>query len=143
MGGASILRSIALEQIEPEGLIIEATYDTMLNTVQNRFGVMGIPSFPLANILVFWGGVRAGFNAFNHNPSDYGRQVIIPTLVLHGEHDPRVTTLQAKNLFENIAGWKRFSSFPNGGHGASFEADLQQWKQAVVELIEQARETKV
>ena len=138
MGGASILRSIAKDGIEPEALIIEATYDTMLNTVKNRFGVMGLPSFPLANILVFWGGVRSGFNAFKHNPSDYSQQVVIPALVLHGELDSRVTTKQAKNLFQNIKGWKLFSSFPNGGHDALFEADLQRWQEAVVELIAQA-----
>ena len=115
----------------------------MLNTVENRFQVMGLPGFPLANILVFWGGVSAGFNAFNHNPSVYARQVVIPTLVLHGENDSRVTTNQAKNLFASMAGWKHFSSFPHGGHGALFEADPEQWKQACVELINQVQRKKV
>ena len=94
------MRSVAIDDIKPEALIIEATYDTMLNTVKNRFDVMDLTSFPLANILVYWGGVRAGFNAFNYNPSDYARQIAIPTLVLHGELDPRVTTEQAMSFLK-------------------------------------------
>jgi uncharacterized protein len=34
-----------------------------------------IPPFPLAELIIFWGGVQHGFNAFAHNPVTYAAQV--------------------------------------------------------------------
>lgn len=139
MGGASVLRSMAVDNIKPEGLIVEATYDKMLSTVKNRFSVMGIPSVPLAHLLVFWGGWQSDFNAFRHNPSDYAKAINSPALVLHGERDPRVTTSQAKAVFEELRGWKHYSSYPTAGHEAVLNVDLLQWHEDVNRLIEQAK----
>ena len=44
---------------------------------------------------------------------------------------------QHVSLFHYFS-YQLFSSFPNGGHDALFEADLQRWQEAVVELIAQA-----
>lgn len=58
MGGAAIMRAIDVNDIQPDAIIIEAVFDKMLSTVQNRFSAMGLPSFPGAHLLVFWGGVQ-------------------------------------------------------------------------------------
>ena len=41
----------------------------------DRFHSMKIPSFPMAVLLDFWGGVQNGFWAFGHNPTAYARSV--------------------------------------------------------------------
>jgi hypothetical protein len=48
---------------------------------------MNVPSFPAAQLLVFWGGVQAGFNGFSHRPAEYAKSVSCPVLFLHGEDD--------------------------------------------------------
>ena len=61
MGGAAVLRAIAVHGVEVEAIAIESVFDTLLNTVRNRFAAMGIPSTPLAELLTFWGGQQRNF----------------------------------------------------------------------------------
>ena len=91
MGGAAVLRAIAAHGVNADGLIIEATFDRLLNTGKNRFRAMGLPGSPFAELLLFWGGVQNGFDGFAHNPVDYARAVKQPALILHGEKDERTT----------------------------------------------------
>ena len=56
MGAAAILRAVHAHAIQPEGVILESVFDTLLNTVRHRFRAMEVPAFPSAELLVFWGG---------------------------------------------------------------------------------------
>ena len=42
MGGVAILRAVQQDGITPDGVIVEAMFDTMLNTVRHRFAAMGV-----------------------------------------------------------------------------------------------------
>jgi hypothetical protein len=70
-------------------VILEAVFDTMLNTVRHRFHAMGIPAFPSAQLLVFWGGRQWGFDGFAHNPVQYAASLNCPSLFMHGANDPK------------------------------------------------------
>ncbi len=135
MGGASIMRAITIHKISPEKIIIESTFNSLLSTVKNRFKAMGIPSFPSAHVLVFLAGVSNGFNAFNHNPSEYARSVDIPTLVLHGGRDARVTLGEAKSVYKNLSGEKIFISYPGVGHQIFLKAVPQAWKKDMLQFL--------
>ena len=67
-------------------LIVDAPFDRLLSTVENRFTAMRLPSFPFARLIVFWGGTRQGYWAFAHNPADYASKITCPVLHLHGEN---------------------------------------------------------
>ena len=136
MGGSAVLRSIAIHGLQPQGLIIEATFDRLLTTVGNRFAAMNLPATPFANLLVFWGGWKAGFEGSKHNPSTYAQSVTCPTLILHGGRDRRVTTEQARMVYSNLKGWKRFSEYPKAGHALVIKNDPQQWQQDIKTLFE-------
>ena len=138
MGGVAILRSIALDGVNPDAIVLESTYDMMLSTVKNRFVTMGIPSIPMAHLLVFWGGWQAGFNAFEHNPADYAKSVNAPALVLHGQLDPRVTEGQAEAVYQQLGGWKKFSSYPLAGHKETLKSDTERWQEDIKLLVENA-----
>ena len=100
MGSAAILRAIAESKIQPKAVIVECPFDRLLSTVESRFAAMGVPSFPSARLLVFWGGVQHDFNGFAHNPVEYARSVRCPVLLMHGKHDPRVTQEQVQAIWE-------------------------------------------
>ena len=127
MGGAAILRAVADLNVRPSGVIIESTFDRLLSTVQNRFHAMGLPAFPLANLLVFWGGEQEGFNGFRHNPADYATNVHCPVLMFQGGLDRRVTTAQARNLFDHLAGPKELEVFDGADHCGFLAADPMRW----------------
>lgn len=131
MGSAAILRAVAVRDVRPNALVLESPFDRLLSTVQNRFGSMGLPAFPLAHLLVFWGGVQHGFNGFRHNPVDYAAQVSCPTLLMLGAKDVRVTRAQMQTIFDSLAGDKRLEVFENVGHASYVAAQPEAWRQRV------------
>lgn len=136
MGACAVLRAVAYRGVAPDGIVLVGVYGRMLDTVVNRFKLMGVPSFPAAHFLVFWGGAINGFNAFSHNPEDYSKQVSLPTLVLHGAKDERVSEESARAVFEGLSGKKRFVLLKNSGHGKPFGHDRAAWLKEVRELLE-------
>ena len=135
MGGAAILRAIAELNVQPRAIIIESTFDRMLSTVENRFRAMGLPPFPLARLLVFWGGEQFGYNAFGPNPADYAGHVHCPVLMMQGGLDPRITDSQARNLFDHLSGPKQFDLFDRAGHCAFLEAYPDRWNNIVAQFL--------
>lgn len=141
MGGVAILRVIHAHNIQPDAIIIEAVFDKMLSTVQNRFSTMGLPAFPAAQFLVFWGGIQQRYSGFGHDPVDYATQVQCPTLMLHGTNDPRVTIEQARSVFDNLNGRKQFEEFDGVGHESYLVAKPDQWRRSISEFLVQYQPT--
>ncbi len=141
MGSAAILRAIAVRGIEPAAVIVECPFDRLLSTAENRFRAMRLPVFPAARLVIFWGSVQLGFNAFRHNPVDYAREVRCPVLFLHGAKDPRVTLEQAHAVFDNLGGGKSFVLFPTAGHESLFAADPVLWTKSVSQFLEEQHDS--
>ncbi len=139
MGAAAILRAVYIQGIEPEGVILEAVFDTMFNTVCNRFDVMHAPSFPGAQLLMFWAGRQWGLNSFAHNPVDYAEALTCPALFMHGTDDPRATFEEGRRVFAAAPDPKRFVAFEGVGHDAYLAHGPEQWKAAVAALISAAQ----
>src|SRR5205823_6308378 len=100
MGSAAILRAAAHHAVAADAVILECPFDRLLTTVEHRFGAMGVPAFPLARLLVFWGGVQNGFDAFAHDPVAYAASVKCPALLMHGAHDVRVRPEEAEAVYD-------------------------------------------
>jgi hypothetical protein len=131
MGAVSIVRAVSTDSAVASAVIVEGLYDEMFNAIRNRFRAMGLPPFPLAELLGFWGGVQMGFPAHRHNPSDYARGIAVPVLMLHGEDDPRATRDQARRVFDRLGGPKRFVEFPGARHGSLYRVSSERWIEAV------------
>jgi alpha-beta hydrolase superfamily lysophospholipase len=135
MGGAAILRAVADLGVQPRAIIAESVFDRLLSTVENRFHAMGIPAFPAARLLVFWGGVQNGYDAFVMNPADYATRVKCPVLLFQGGMDPRVSNAQAQNLFNHLAGPKQLVIVQNCGHCAFLSEDRARWISTVTGFL--------
>jgi len=120
MGSVAILRAIAREGVVPAGIIIECPFDRLLGTVEHRSTAMGLPSFPCAELLVFWGGVQHGMNGFAHNPVEYAARVDCPALVMHGQQDKRVSVSEVQAVCDALVGQKRLEIFPDVGHESCY-----------------------
>lgn len=137
MGSAAILRALYAYRLRPDAIILEAVFDKMLSTVQNRFLTIGVPSFPGAQLLIFWGSAPNGYSGFKHNPVEYATRVHCPTLMLHGTADSRTTIHQAKTVFRNLTGAKQFEAFAGVGHESYLAADPEKWKRTVSRFLAQ------
>ncbi len=116
MGAVAIMKAVEDYNLKPRGIIIECPFGSMYQTVSARFKNMNIPTFPMAGLLVFWGGIENGFWAFNHNPTGYAKNITCPALLLYGEQDKNVSRQEIDNIFANLAGRKSLKVFKLAGH---------------------------
>ena len=143
MGAVAILRAVHEHSVAPDAVVLEAVFDTMLNTVRNRFAALGVSSFPSAELLVFWGGWQADFCGFSHNPVDYATSVRSPTLFMHGVDDSRATIAEGRRVFEAVRGPKEFMEFEAVGHQTYASKYPYEWQTAVAEIIRKVQNKHV
>jgi alpha-beta hydrolase superfamily lysophospholipase len=136
MGAAAVLRAMATRGIKADATVLECPFDTLLHTVEARFAAMGLPAFPGAELLVFWGGLQHGFNGFAHNPVDYARGATGPVLMLHGAKDTRVTQSQLQSIYDNLPGEKEQHFFEGLGHEFYVVKRPEEWKEWVGRFLE-------
>jgi dipeptidyl aminopeptidase/acylaminoacyl peptidase len=141
LGACAVMKAVSDYQLSATSIIIECPFSTMLQTVKNRFAGIGIPTFPMAHLLVFWGGVQNGFNAYSHKPMLYARNIKCPTLLLYGEKDKKVTREETEIIFNAIAGRKSLVTFPFAGHENYLTRYKKEWIDAVTGFFEATHTT--
>ncbi len=139
MGAAAIMKAMKDDDLHVSALILECPFGTMLRTVQNRFQMLGVPAFPMANLLVFWGGVENGFNAFTHNPEQYAKSIKRPTLLIYGARDKKVSLEETTAIYENLAGPKTLLTLPEAGHENYLLRYRKDWTSAVTSFLNKAQ----
>ena len=139
MGAAAILRAACVNGVRPDAIIAEAVFDSLLRTVRHRFSAMGLPSFPCAELLVFWGGVQTGFNGFRDSPVDCARSLTCPSLFMHGTEDPRARIEDGHRVYEAACGPKQFHAFRSAGHESYVSRFPEEWKATVSAFMTQVR----
>ena len=127
MGAAAILKAMQDYELKPKAILIECPFGTMYQTVCARFRLMHVPSFPMAGMLMFWGGTQNGFWAFSHNPVEYAKAVKCPAMLLWGEKDDKVSKGETDEIFSNLKGPKTLTSYPNSAHENYLKHDKEKW----------------
>jgi len=140
MGGVAILRAMAVSGVQPDVAVVESIFDTLLQAIRFRFELLSVPSFPAAELLLFWGSVQLGANGFDHNTVRYAQSVRTPTMIIHGEDDRRAMVDGAERVYEALAGPRQLLLIKNAGHVNPCLADPEKWKTAVHTFIEPAQE---
>ncbi len=135
MGAAAILKAMKDYPLKPAALVLECPFGSLYKTVCARFDIMGVPSFPMAGLLCFWGGIQNGYWAFGHNPSTYAKAVRCPTLLLYGTQDERVTLEETEAIYTNLAGPKTLRVYPNAGHDMFIAPNRMAWINDVVSFV--------
>jgi alpha-beta hydrolase superfamily lysophospholipase len=135
MGAAAIMKAAADSPALADRIIIECPFGSMTETVKNRFHTQGVPTFPMAYLLLFWGSVENGFNAFAHNPEAYAARIKEPTLLLWGEKDEKVSRSETNTIFRNLAGPKRVYTFPEAGHENYLRKYYTEWNFQVAQFL--------
>lgn len=136
MGAAAIMKSINDYKLQPNGIILECPFGSMYKTVCARFKTMNAPTFPMAGLLVFWGGVQNNFWAFGHNPSEYAKSINCPALLMYGEKDEKVSRQETDEIFNNITGRKHLKLYPNAGHENYLNKYEKEWTNDVSSFLQ-------
>jgi alpha-beta hydrolase superfamily lysophospholipase len=134
MGAAAVLKAMSDAPLRPAALVLECPFDRFTSTVRHRFDTYSLPSFPAADLLLFWGGVQQGFNPWRFNPADYAGAVSAPTLLMNGDRDPWVSVAEARSIFDRLRGPKQLKLFRGLGHQSFLLARRADWKRTVAEF---------
>lgn len=102
LGAATITSAIYQFNLHPSKIILEMPFGSMYNAVKGKLHIMGLPSQPIAPLLMFWGSVLNGIWAFGNNPTTFAKQITCPTLIQWGANDPRVTRAEEDKILANI-----------------------------------------
>jgi alpha-beta hydrolase superfamily lysophospholipase len=137
MGAAAVLKAVADDDLAPAALVLECPFDSLIGTVRHRFTNRAVPSFPLADLLVFWGGVQQGFNAFAFRPVDLAARVRVPTLLMNGDQDEWVSVGEARAIFEAVRAPKTLHYFAGVGHDSCFRNRPDEWREVVGAFLEE------
>jgi len=137
MGAVAIMKAISDYAINPAGIIIECPFGSMYKTTCARFKNMHVPSFPMAGLLVFWGGVENNFWAFGHRPTEYAKKITCPTLLLYGEQDDKVTREEIDDIYKNLNCKKDLKTYKLAGHEDYLKNYKAQWVQDVQSFLNQ------
>lgn len=135
MGAVAALRAEAELGILATANILECPYGSMLQTTQSRFRSMRVPPFPMANLLVFWGGVANNFWAFDLDATRYAARISTPTLLLWGAADPRVTRAETDGIFAALRGPKQRQDFPGSGHEPYWWKHKALWESTIQQFL--------
>ncbi|MFC6098384.1 alpha/beta hydrolase [Flavobacterium qiangtangense] len=127
MGAVAIMKAENDYQLNPKGIILECPFGTMYQTTAKRFSNMNVPAFPMAGLLLFWGGTQNGFWAFGHEPIEYAKKITCPTLLLYGEKDNRVSREEIDMIYENLLGEKDLKTYPKAGHENYLKKYKEEW----------------
>jgi alpha-beta hydrolase superfamily lysophospholipase len=133
MGAAAILKAAQTYHIMPNSAILECPFGSMYKTTCARFQQMNMPCFPMAGLLVFWGGAQHSFWAFSHNPQDFAKWVNFPVLLLYGEKDKEVSRAEIDLIYQNLPTKKILKTYPEAGH----ENYLKRYKMAWINDVTQ------
>ncbi|WP_281337362.1 alpha/beta hydrolase [Flavobacterium eburneipallidum] len=135
MGSVAIMKCINDNKIIPKAIIIECPFGSMYKTVCARFDNMNAPSFPMAGILLFWGGIQNGFWGFSHNPTQYAKNINCPTLLLYGEKDKNVSRKEINEIYSNLKGIKKLNVYKNTGHENYLIKNKIEWNKNIIEFL--------
>lgn len=132
MGAAAIMKAMQDHQLKVSGLILECPFNTMYETVGARFDQMHLPRFPMAGLLIFWGGIQNNFWAFGHNPETYATSIKAPVLLISGGQDKNVSLAATQSIYKNLRGAKKLVIYPHAGH----ENYLKKYRSAWINEVE-------
>lgn len=141
MGAVAALRAVHAQPELADALVLEGCYDSLLGTTLRRFDQMGIPGFPAAWLLLFWGGVQLDFDPFALRPRDWLEHVHCPTLLVFGSNDPYVRPADAVQLTQHAGTSVVQATLEGGGHPPLANRASAWWQRTVRGFIDRVAAT--
>jgi hypothetical protein len=138
MGAATITSAIEMyPDIQPQKIILEMPFATLMDAVEGRVRIMGLPEQPVASLLTFWGGAEQGFWAFGYKPADYAKRITCPVLLQWGAKDNRVKRSEMERMYNSLAvSHKELVVYENSGHQSLCVNEPAKWKEKVIAFLQ-------
>jgi len=138
LGGATVILAAAYIPLI-KATIAESAFTSLEDNIEQGVRELtGLPSFPFAPLVVWFGEREVGAKIHLVRPIDHLAQ-IAPRAILfiHGEQDSLVDVSNSRSLFEAAKEPKELYIIPNAGHGGLLEANPDEFENRVVTFLDQ------
>ena len=137
MGAATILNAVAHYDLKPKKIFLDCPYSTFLDATKGFLRLVHAPETPFSQMLMFWGSVEKGVWAFNNAPKEFAKMIKVPTLLMRGRKDVRVTAAETEAIFRNLATPdKQLVFFEDSPHGALIKFEKDKWESTVKAFLD-------
>ena len=136
MGGAATLLA-APRLPEVRAFVVESTYTSVEdNARENLESLVGLPSFPFAPLVLFWGKWETGVNPDQIRPIDAIAAISPrPVLIVHGDQDGTMLVKNAYKLYQAALQPKELLILPQVGHCCLPEKGGKEYRQKIIEFF--------
>jgi fermentation-respiration switch protein FrsA (DUF1100 family) len=133
MGGATAIRAAA-RYPQVRALVAESTFTSIEDNVSESITALtGLPPFPFAPLVVWFGEREAGIDIGQVSPVDaIGTISPRPVLIVHGELDPVISADNAPRLYAAAGEPKELYLIPNAEHGGLPQVQPEEYRRRVV-----------
>lgn len=135
MGAATITKAVNDYALQPNKIILEMPFGSIVKAAEGRIKMMQLPGEPLATLITFWGGAEHGFWAFNMKPVEFAKKINCPVLLQWGKNDPRVSRGEIDMIYANITAPKKLVVYNNAGHESLCKNENDKWMAEVQSFL--------
>lgn len=137
MGGGIVIRAAARIP-EVRAVIAQSAFTSLEdNMAHGVSAVTGLPSFPFAPLVVWFGELETGEKIQQVRPiDDVGDISPRPILFIHGELDEVIPASNSLQLYQAAREPKQLYLIPNAGHGGFLETDPVMFELTVVRFFD-------
>ena len=137
MGGATVLLA-AVKIPEIRAVIAESAYSSVEDNISEGVrGLTGLPPFPFAPLIVFFGEREAGGDIRSVRPLNVVGQISPRALLLiHGELDGLILAENSRRLYAAAREPKELYLLPNAGHGGFLQAAPEEYPRRILSFLE-------
>lgn len=134
--GAGVALLVAAQDPRIRALVVDGAFPHLRGILAGYLRLRGIPG-PLAGgfarVVLWMAGLRAGYDIARANPFDLAGRITAPTLFLHGERDPFVSTDDVRALAARLRGPVELWSLPDCGHREAHRQHPDEYARRVVD----------
>jgi uncharacterized protein len=138
MGGAIVLLAAA-QMPEIAAVITQSAYSSIEdNIAEGVQELTGLPPFPFAPLVIFFGQREAGVDIRAVRPVDVIRQIgPRPVLLIHGENDALIPVQNAQRLYDAAQEPKQLYILPGTAHGGFLQAAPDEYPRRTLAFLDE------
>ena len=137
MGSAAVLLAAA-QAPQVDCIVTLSAYTSVEDNISDGVRQLtGLPPFPFAPLVVFFGEQQAGIDIHAVRPIDALPKISPrPILFIHGAQDPLILVHNAERLYEAASQPKQLYILPEAGHANFFEAEPEAYPRHLLDFLQ-------
>ena len=137
MGATTVLMAAGLDLPEQvRGVIADSPYSSPVDIIKKVCGDAHLPPKLVYPLIRLGARLFGGFDLAETTAAREIKEARIPILIIHGEDDRFVPCDMSREIFDACPARKMRVTFPGAGHGLSYIADPEGYRQAVAQFLE-------